>query len=166
MCGNDNLDEAGGSTPASDDGAAPEVQKSGDAGAPTTDEAGRARREAGARREVNDTVVFHRDDEAIEGWALNISRGGLRAIVDVALTVDDEFEMTLGDSSQRRPVRVVWVRMEKGGAIVGVAFLDIANGSIPPPPSLKPPPGPTPAGTPPISPDAPSGEGTDGTDGS
>jgi hypothetical protein len=164
VSGNDNLDEESRPIQASDgatDTAGPIPRAPG---APTPNEAGRARREAGARREVNDAVVFHHDDQTIEGWALNISGGGLRAIFDESLTVGDEFEMTLGDDSQRRPVRVVWAREEKGGAIVGVAFLDIANGSIPPPPSMTPPPGAGPASTPPLGPDKPSGAGSDDAD--
>jgi len=140
VSGNDNLDEAGRSAQAADAQAAAPASAGEEPGAPTPDEAGRARREAGARREVNETVVFHRDGESIDGWSLNISRGGLRAILDESVEVGDEFEMAFGDDEQRRPVRVVWAREEKGGAIVGVAFLDIAEGSIPPPPSIEPPP--------------------------
>ncbi len=149
MSGNDNLDEAGGPAQASKPGADAKVPNAREAGAPTTDEAVRARREAGARREFNETVSFHHDGQTIEGWALNISRGGLRAILDESVSAGDEFEMTLGDSSQRRPVRVVWARQEKGGVIIGVAFLDIADGSIPPPPSFRPPAEPAPASAPP-----------------
>ncbi|MBW2457279.1 MAG: PilZ domain-containing protein [Deltaproteobacteria bacterium] len=142
MSGNDNLDEAEGTAQPSDTEAAAEASSGGEPGAPTPDEAVRARREAGARRELNETVVFHGDGKSIDGWSLNISGGGLRAILDENVEVGAEFEMTFGDSSERRPVRVVWARQEKGGAIVGVAFLDIAEGSIPPPPSIEPPPGP------------------------
>ena len=159
VSGNDNLDGAERSAPPADAAPAPETSSaeasSGrEPGAPTPDEAGRARREAGARREVNETVVFHRGEQSIDGWSLNISGGGLRAILDVSVEVGDEFEMTLGDDPQRRPVRVVWARQEKGGDIVGVAFLDIAEGSIPPPPSIEPPPGPKPEKAAPAAPDA------------
>lgn len=142
VSGNDNLDGADGSAQPTESAAAAEASSGGEPGAPTPDEAGRARREAGARREVNETVVFHRDGQSIDGWSLNISGGGLRAILDENVEVGAEFEMAFGDSAERRPVRVVWARQEKGGAIVGVAFLDIAEGSIPPPPSIEPPPDP------------------------
>jgi hypothetical protein len=56
------------------------------------------------------------------GWALNISRGGLRAILDEAVEVGACFEITLGDEGTRDG-RVVWTREEPGGAIVGVAFV-------------------------------------------
>jgi len=80
-------------------------------------------------------VVLHGGPHPIEGWTLNMSRGGMRAILDETVPAGNEFELSFGQSSARRPVRVVWARAEKGGAIVGMAFLDVNGGSIPPPPS-------------------------------
>ena len=57
------------------------------------------------------------------GWALNISRGGLRAILDEVVRLGDSFEITLGDCG-KRVGRVVWIHEEPDGAIVGVSFLD------------------------------------------
>jgi hypothetical protein len=98
------------------------------------------RREAGARRETSEPLVFYRGDGGnteIGGWALNISGGGLRAILDEPLDVDEELELSIGGAA-RRSVRVVWIRTEKGGAIVGLAFTDQAPGSVPPPPDSAP----------------------------
>jgi hypothetical protein len=47
--------------------------------------------------------------------------------------VGDEFDVLMGEDTEPRRAKVVWVRDEKDGAIVGVAFLD-AEGSVPPPP--------------------------------
>ena len=89
------------------------------------------RRSTGARTPVSDPVVFRRGDQAIEGWALNISTGGLRAILDEAVGIDDVFDVTVGEAAPR-PARVVWVREERGGAIVGVAFDDVDDAVAPP----------------------------------
>jgi hypothetical protein len=98
------------------------------------------RRESGARREVNEAVVFRKADSRIEGWCLNISPGGLRAIVEGPVEVDEELFITVGDSGSERPARVVWVRAERDGAIVGVAFTDVES-SAPPPEDSEPPAG-------------------------
>jgi hypothetical protein len=86
---------------------------------------------------VSESVVFENADRRIEGWSLNLSRGGLRAILDEMVEMGEEFEITLGSDAEPRSGRVVWVREEKGGSIVGIAFLD-TEGSIPPPPDLDP----------------------------
>jgi hypothetical protein len=98
------------------------------------------RREAGARRETSEPLVFYREKGELEGWALNVSGGGLRAILDEPLEVGEELELGIGGAT-RRSVRVVWIRKEKGGAIVGLAFTDQAPGSVPPPPDSSPPSG-------------------------
>jgi hypothetical protein len=97
-----------------------------------SDPAIRTRRHGGVRSPVSESVTFHADDRVIQGWALNISRGGLRAALSECVAVGDEFEVVIGDSDERRPGRVVWVRNEKDGAIVGVAFVNV-EGSVPPP---------------------------------
>lgn len=106
------------------------------AGSPSgpPDSVRRTRREDGARQTVSERVVFHRNDERVEGWALNMSRGGLRAIVESPLEVAGEFQIAVGDSAPPRAGKIVWVQQEKDGAIVGVAFLDVERPSAPPPP--------------------------------
>jgi hypothetical protein len=92
-----------------------------------------ARREGGMRSPVSDAVHFRHGDRLIEGWSLNLSRGGLRAILGESVRVGDEFDVLMGEDTEPRRAKVVWVRDEKDGAIVGVAFLD-TEGSVPPPP--------------------------------
>jgi len=94
-------------------------------------EGARVRRASGARHPMSDPVRFSAEGRNIGGWALNISRGGLRVIVDESVKVDDTFEVAIGDEAPR-PARVVWVREERGGAIVGVAFTDVDEGAAPP----------------------------------
>jgi hypothetical protein len=104
------------------------------------------RRAGGARRELSERVIFRAPDgREIDGWALNASRSGLRAIVEDAVTLGADFEVSIGEAPAR-PGRVVWLQEEKDGAIVGVNFLDDAarGGSIPDfagtplPPSARP----------------------------
>ncbi|MEZ4446757.1 MAG: PilZ domain-containing protein [Polyangiaceae bacterium] len=97
----------------------------------------KARRVHGVRTPVSEAVVFRNEEREVEGWSLNMSRGGLRAILDEMVSVGDEFDVTVGEDAEPRLGRIVWVRQEKGGAIVGLAFLD-AEGSVPPPPGTDP----------------------------
>lgn len=91
----------------------------------------RTRRSGGPRTPVSDPVVFRRGDQLIDGWALNISAGGLRVVLDEAVAKDAVFEVSVGEASPR-PGRVVWVRKERDGAIVGVAFEDVDDAAAPP----------------------------------
>jgi hypothetical protein len=96
------------------------------------------RRSGGARREVSDRVYFYQGEREITGWALNLSRGGLRAILEDPVELGLEFQIAVGEGGSRRPGRIVWIQEEPDGAIVGVSFLDEppdaagANGSVPP----------------------------------
>jgi len=66
------------------------------------------------------------------GWTLNVSRGGMRAIVEEPVKSGVEYELFVGDAEDAaRKVAVVWVQDEADGQIVGVRFLDVA-GSVPP----------------------------------
>jgi len=107
-----------------------------------SEEEPRARRTSGVRTPVSESVLFEADDRRIEGWSLNLSRGGIRAILDEVVEVGEEYEITVGTDAEPRTGRIVWVRQDKGGSIVGVAFLD-TDGSVPPPPGpSEPPPAP------------------------
>ena len=98
----------------------------------------RARREGGPRQIISEPVTFRLNDESIEGWTLNISRGGLRAVVEIPLPVGAEVVATVGESPAGRRARVVWSHEERGGAVLGLSFLDQpeagapAAGSTPP----------------------------------
>lgn len=99
----------------------------------------RTRRVDGARQPVSEVVVFRQGDREIDGWALNMSRGGLRAALEAPVAIGEEFEITVGDAEPRTGV-VIWVRNQKDGAIVGVSFND-SDGSLPPPPAPESMPG-------------------------
>lgn len=74
----------------------------------------------------------------MEAWTLNLSRGGLRLVVDRAVTVGADYSVRVGDA-EARPARVVWVRDEADGQIAGLQFLDVEGGTVPgsefPPPA-------------------------------
>ncbi len=71
-------------------------------------------------------------DFETHGWTLNVSRGGMRAIVEEPLKSGLEYELFVGDADDAaRKVTVVWVQDEADGQIVGVRFLDVV-GSVPP----------------------------------
>ena len=104
-----------------------------------SDDEPRARRTSGARTPVSESVLFEAEGRRIDGWSLNLSRGGIRAILDEMVEMGEEFEITVGTDAEPRAGRIVWVREDKGGCIVGVAFLD-TEGSVPPPPGSNDPP--------------------------
>lgn len=90
------------------------------------------RRAGGARRNVSYRLLFLRNAKdgaaraEITGWALNISRGGLRAIVEEALDLGEELDVSIdGDEEQvTRRAQVVWTQEEPDGMIVGLSFLE------------------------------------------
>ena len=86
----------------------------------------------GARREATERVTLRGPDFETHGWTLNVSRGGIRAIVEEPLKSGAEYELLVGDAEESaRKVSVVWVQNESDGQIVGVRFLDV-EGSVPP----------------------------------
>jgi hypothetical protein len=98
-----------------------------------------AMRRGGARREVTERVVLKGEDGSFEGWALNVSRGGVRAIVEEQLQLGEVYEVTIGDSSPLiRRARVVWLQEENDGVVVGLEFIGI-SGSERSAPNTMPP---------------------------
>lgn len=95
-------------------------------------------RRGGARREVTERVNLKAEDGKLyEGWALNVSRGGLRAILEDKVLLGQKFEIELGtDEVLRRTGRIVWVQEEPDGVIVGIEFTGMSGTqqSVPPPP--------------------------------
>jgi hypothetical protein len=84
--------------------------------------------------------VLRAADTEVMGWTLNVSRGGVRIIVEDAVELGKEYRVMVGDgSASPRPGRVVWVQDEADGQIAGVQFLDV-EGSVPPAKEDKPPP--------------------------
>jgi hypothetical protein len=91
---------------------------------------------------------------SLEGWALNISRGGIRVLVEETLAIGELFDLSIGEISEpdslRRKGRIAWVQEGADGAIAGVEFTDgpgisshtmravTASGSAPPAPPTVP----------------------------
>ena len=84
----------------------------------------------GPRREASERVTILGLEGEVEAWTLNVSRGGLRLVVDRAVTVGADYSVQIGDG-EARPARVVWVRDEADGQIAGMQFLDVEGGSVP-----------------------------------
>lgn len=94
-------------------------------------------RRGGARREVTERVVLRRGETRYEGWALNVSRGGVRLILEDAIELGETFEVTLGDDPFERTGKVVWLQEEPDGVVCGLAYmLGAGEGpkTVPPPP--------------------------------
>ena len=62
----------------------------------------------------------------LEGWALNVSRGGLRVILEDRVELGAEFEITIStngkEASPPQPGRVVWIQEEPDGVVAGIEF--------------------------------------------
>lgn len=77
------------------------------------------------------------DGRVLDGWALNVSRGGLRAILEEKVILGQKFEIGVGtDEVIHRAGRIVWVQEEPDGVIVGIEFTGLSgtHKSVPPPP--------------------------------
>ena len=88
------------------------------------------RQGGGARVEASERVVIRNGGLAASGWTLNVSRGGLRAVLEQPLDPALEYEVEVGDAVARRAC-IVWAKAEADGQIVGLRFLD-SEGSVPP----------------------------------
>lgn len=89
----------------------------------------------GARREASERVTITRPElPEVEGWTLNVSRGGLRVVVEDLLQVGEMVEVRIGsdEATPTRPARIAWLKEAADGQIVGLQLLDTV-GSIPPP---------------------------------
>ncbi len=80
------------------------------------------RRVGGARRNVGYRIRFLRGADELEGWALNLSRGGVRAVLDENLVPGETVHVVIDEISMHKSAKVAWVQVEPDGAIVGVAF--------------------------------------------
>jgi hypothetical protein len=94
---------------------------------------GQRRHTGGARREASERVTLRSEGFETHGWTLNVSRGGVRAVVEEALEPGIEYALVVGDEETEQPRRasVVWIRDESDGQIVGLKYLD-SEGSVPP----------------------------------
>ncbi len=99
-----------------------------------------AMRRGGARREVTERVILKTDEASYEAWALNVSRGGVRLILEDPVKLGDEFEVTIGEAESSplvRRARVVWIQEERDGAIVGLEFIGMTSTERPAPPTAQ-----------------------------
>ncbi|HEU4412075.1 MAG TPA: PilZ domain-containing protein [Polyangiaceae bacterium] len=91
------------------------------------------RRKAGARRNVSTRIHLSFKGRQLQAWVLNVSRGGMRLLLETPLAAGDEFEalVPVGDELEgepvRRPVRVVWADRQADGTFAGVEFLDVRS---------------------------------------
>jgi hypothetical protein len=85
------------------------------------------RADGGARRQLTTRVTLRVDATGIVGWALNISRGGIRLILEDTVAPGQEFDVEVsseGDApTPTRRGRVIWVQEERDGMVVGVKFV-------------------------------------------
>ncbi len=88
----------------------------------------------GARREASERVVVRSTGFETHGWTLNVSRGGIRAVVEDPLLQGIEYQLFVGDEETAIPRRttVVWLQDEADGQIVGLKYLDVEDASVPP----------------------------------
>ena len=66
----------------------------------------------------------------LEGWALNVSRGGVRVILEQKVELGAEFEVTLSSPEQpstSQSGRIVWVQEEPDGVVAGIEFRDVTE---------------------------------------
>jgi len=96
----------------------------------------------GARREISAHVTLRSQSEEYDGWALNISRGGIRVVIEGRVTPGQTLVVEGYDpddpAAVARPARVVWVQDEPDGSVVGMEFVDAP--SAPPSTLSKPSP--------------------------
>jgi hypothetical protein len=99
-----------------------------------------ATRRGGARMEVSARVTLvsrgsrsseraSRGPEAggteLHGWALNVSRGGVRVILEEPVPLGGEYDVTVTDAngaSGPHHGRIVWVQDEPDGVVAGIEF--------------------------------------------
>lgn len=85
-------------------------------------------RRGGTRREATERVTLRCEDGTIlEGWALNVSRGGLRVILEEKVLLAQKFGVTIGADDTIVASRVVWVQEEPDGVIVGLEFTGLSG---------------------------------------
>ena len=92
------------------------------------------RHAGGARREASERVLVRTTGFETNGWTLNVSRGGIRAVVEEPLLQGIEYQLIVGDeeTGSARRAAVVWLQDEADGQIVGLKYLDVEDGSVPP----------------------------------
>jgi hypothetical protein len=71
-------------------------------------------------------------DGVLDGWALNVSRGGVRVILEHRVELGGEYEVTISqvgaDDTPPQMGRVVWIQDEPDGVVAGIEFLEPPTG--------------------------------------
>ena len=93
-----------------------------------------ALRRGGVRQTVGDRVTFRGERGVHEGWALNVSRGGVRAILDRdtgKVELGEEYAISVGNAGAggERKGRIVWLQEEPDGFVVGIEYLSPPDAS-------------------------------------
>jgi hypothetical protein len=83
------------------------------------------------RIETGARVVILRGTQELEGWALNLSAGGVRVMVEAQVELGELVHVRIGDAAPPSLCRVVWLQEEPDGMILGLAYEGV---SAPPPP--------------------------------
>ncbi len=101
-------------------------------GLPVGEDDVHATRRGAARHDVSSRVTLkNKSGQVFEGWALNVSRGGVRVILEENVELGAEFEVTLTtlstgtageDPGPPQLGRVVWVQEEPDGVVAGIEF--------------------------------------------
>jgi PilZ domain len=108
---------------------------------PTAEGVHGTRRSGGARHEASERIIVRRPGFETTGWSLNMSRSGVRVVVEDPVEPGQEYDLLIGAAAEAdgpvRRGRVVWVQDEADGQIVGVQFLD-GEGPPPEPPKGSP----------------------------
>jgi hypothetical protein len=85
----------------------------------------------GARHEISVRLTLRSHGVDYDGWALNVSRGGIRVVLEGRVGLGQELAVEGYDPDQPdappRTARVVWVQDEPDGAVVGLQFLDVGG---------------------------------------
>jgi hypothetical protein len=68
--------------------------------------------------------VGDQDARELCAWTLNVSRGGLRVVVEDPIVVGVNYLVSVGEDPPRL-ARVVWLREEADGQIAGMQFTDV-----------------------------------------
>jgi hypothetical protein len=102
-----------------------------------------ATRRSDARREVSARVILKRKEGLpLDGWALNVSKGGVRVILEEKVALGEQFQIVLTASpasASPHHGRVVWVQEEPDGVVAGIEFCEGPESS---PPKRRQNPGP------------------------
>jgi PilZ domain len=91
------------------------------------------------RLEASARVTLRAGAVALEGWALNLSSGGVRAMIEGKAELGDVYSVQIGEAVAPQDCRVVWLQEEPDGMILGLAYEGSSNPPPPPPGHSQPP---------------------------